>query len=228
MTTPPKNLSSAVQPSGSCAGCDGLRLSGCDINCCEGMCCYDGVYLETQEEEFLRELVAKVPELRAGLPEEFIVDGYWDGEYLGRKTAIRPVQYRNPDFPAHFTRTRCVFADSRGYCRLESFARARGLHRWAFKPAMCWMFPLDVSECGQPEAPPVSPHDDPWRTDTHPGYATITGCGRHREDGKPWREVLAVEIEYLQQAKSLPILGSPGHTVDELLNVKPDIGVADS
>jgi len=33
--------------------CGGLRLTGCDINRCEGMCCYDG-------------------------------------EYLGRKTAIRP------------------------------------------------------------------------------------------------------------------------------------------
>lgn len=204
----------------SCTGCEGLRLASCDIEQCEGMCCYDGVYLEPQEEDFLRELVAKVPQLRAGLPEEFIVDGHWEGEYLGRKTATRPEQYRSQDFPAHFTRTRCVFGDSRGYCTLESFARARGVHPWTFKPGVCWMFPLDVGDDGQLEPPPVSPQDDPWRTDDHPGYATTTGCGRHRDNGIPWREALATEIEYLQRTKSLPILGSPGHTVDELLNLK--------
>jgi len=214
--------STRTAPAGkSCAGCDGPRLAGCDITQCEGMCCYDGVYLEPQEEDFLRELVAKVPELRAHLPEEFIVDGYWDGEYLGRKTAVRPEQFRSPDFPAHFTRTRCVFGDSQGYCRLESFARARGQHPWTFKPAVCWMFPLHDSEDGRPEPPPVNPADDPWRTADYPGHTTTTYCGRHREDGRPWREALAGEIEYLQRAGSLPILGSPGHSVDELLNPRP-------
>jgi hypothetical protein len=211
----------STSPGKSCVGCEGLRLASCDINQCEGMCCYDGVYLEPQEELFLRELVSKVPALRAGLPEEFIVDGYWEGEFLGRKTATRPERYRSTDFPAHFTRTRCVFGDSRGYCTLESFARARGQHPWTFKPAVCWMFPLDADDDGQPEPPPVSPQDDPWRTDNHPGYATTTGCGRHREDGKPWREALSTEIEYLERAKSVPILGSPGHGVDELLRTKP-------
>jgi hypothetical protein len=211
----------------SCIGCEGPRLTGCDVSQCEGMCCYDGAYLEPQEEDFLRELVAKVPQLRAGLPEEFIVEGYWDGEFLGRKTAIRPAHYASPDFPAHFTRTRCVFGDSRGYCTLESFGRSRGLHPWTFKPAVCWRFPLDANEDGEPEPPPISPRDDPWRTDDYPGYATATGCGRHRESGKPWREALRAEVEYLQQAKSLPILGSPGHTVDELLNPKPEAGPAD-
>lgn len=214
--------SPSPQTGQSCTGCEQLRLGSCDVKQCEGMCCYDGVYLEPQEEAFLRELVAKVPQLRVNLPEEFIVDGVWDGEHLGRKTAIRPAQYHSPEFPAHFTRTRCVFGDAQGYCTLESFARARGVHPWTFKPAVCWMFPLDVSEDGKPEPPPVSPDDDPWRTETHPGYATATGCGRHRESGKPWREALAAEIGYLKQARTLPLLGSPGHTVDELLNRKPE------
>ena len=181
------------------------------------MCCYDGVYLEPREEAFLRELVAKVPQLREGLPEEFIVDGWWNGEYLGRKTAVRPQEYRNPEFPAHFTRTRCVFSDAQGYCRLESFARARGQHPWTFKPSVCWMFPLHDSEDGVPEPPPVDPADDPFRTETYPGHTTTTYCGRHQPGGRPWREALAAEIDYLKRAPSLPLLGSPGYTVGELL-----------
>ena len=44
--------------------CAALRLGVCDIRRCEARCCYDGVYLMEGEEAFLRELVARVPELR--------------------------------------------------------------------------------------------------------------------------------------------------------------------
>ncbi len=133
-------------------GAGTLKLSVCDIKRCEGRCCYDGVYLQPAEEEFLRELVARVPSLAANLPPEFIVDGWWAGEHLGRKTATRPVQYKAADFPAHFSRTRCVFSDDEGYCELEKFARARGQHPWTFKPTTCWMFPLQ-DEDGDPAEP---------------------------------------------------------------------------
>src|SRR5277367_4583899 len=36
-----------------------LRLCNCDVRQCEAMCCYDGAYLEPQEEQFLHELLAK-------------------------------------------------------------------------------------------------------------------------------------------------------------------------
>jgi hypothetical protein len=68
------------------------------------MCCHDGAYL---------------------LPGEFVVDGSWRGEHLGRKTATRPHDCANPDFPAHFT-------------------RGRGQHPWTFKPAACWQLPLQA------------------------------------------------------------------------------------
>jgi hypothetical protein len=191
-------------------------MQACDITRCEGRCCYDGVYLQPGEEQFLRELVAKVPELAAKVPAEFVVDGYWDGEAMGRKTATRPEQYQAADFPAHFTRTRCVFGDSQGFCELEKFARQRGQHPWTFKPTTCWMFPLE-DDNGEPVEPVRGPEDDPYRTRDYPGYASCLPCGRHEPAGQPWRQALAGEIGYYTAAPQLPLLGAPGHSVDELL-----------
>lgn len=193
-----------------------LKLSRCDLSRCEGRCCYDGVYLLPAEEQFLAELVDRLPALRARLPAEFIVDGYWNGAYFGRKTATRPHQYRSADFPAHFTRTRCVFADEAGLCELEKFARANEMHPWTFKPTTCWMFPLQ-DEDGEPAEPVTGPDDDPYRADDYAGYASCVPCGRHDPQGSSWRATLREEITYLQQARQIPLLGAPGHTVDELL-----------
>lgn len=193
-----------------------LRLSVCDVATCEGRCCYDGVYLLPAEETFLRELVERLPALAAKLPREFIVDGIWEGQLLGRKTATRPVQYRAADFPAHFTRTRCVFSDDAGFCELEKLARGRGQHPWTFKPTTCWMFPLQDDD-GEPAEPVRGPSDDPYVTESYAGYASCVPCGRHDACGRPWKQALEREIAYLRAAPGLPLLGSPGHTVDELL-----------
>jgi len=192
------------------------RLSRCDLEQCEGRCCYDGVYLLPAEEKFLRELVARVPALREAVPAEFIVDGYWGGAFFGRKTATRPHDYRSADYPAHFSRTRCVFADAKGYCELEKLARSNGMHPWSFKPTTCWMFPLQ-DEDDEPAAPVSGPEDDPYRSQDYPGYATCVPCGAHDAGGLPWREALREEIDYFTAAAQLPLLGTPGHTVDELL-----------
>jgi hypothetical protein len=197
-----------------------LRLCHCDVTRCEAMCCYDGAYLDSQEEQFLHELVAKVPQLRAALPDPYVVDGYWNGEPLGRKTATRPHEYRNPQFPAHFMRTRCVFADAIGFCTLEKFARDRGQHPWTFKPSVCWLFPMQESQ-GEAEAPVADPREDPHQAPDYPGYATVVSCGRHDPAGRPWTQALTGERAWLAQAKSLPILGSEGHSVDELLAACP-------
>jgi hypothetical protein len=197
-------------------GCEALKLSVCDVTRCEAMCCYDGVYLEPQEEAFLLELVERVPALKDRLPAQFIVEGWWEGQHLGRKTATRAHAYRNPDFPAHFARTRCVFADAQGFCELEKLARSRGQHPWTFKPATCWLFPLHEDQ-GVPEPPPVDAADDPYRQPGYPGYSTFVSCGRHDPRGRPWQEALLRESDYLTAAGSLPLLNSPGHTVRELL-----------
>jgi hypothetical protein len=196
--------------------CTKLKLSPCDVRACEARCCYDGAYIEPTEETFLIELVEQVPALKAKLPTEFIVDGFWEGKKLGRKTATRAHDYKSADFPVHFARTRCVFADEVGFCELEKLARVRGQHPWTFKPATCWLFPLH-EEGGAAVAPVSGAHDDPYRTDDYPGYSPFVPCGRHDDKGKPWREALRAELSYLQQAPALPLLGSPGHHASELL-----------
>jgi hypothetical protein len=194
----------------------GLRLKTCDVRQCEARCCYDGVYLLPAEEQFLLELVAAVPPLQARLPAQFVVDGYWDGKFAGRKTAVRSQEYLAADYPAHFARTRCVFADALGFCELEKLARSNGQHPWTYKPTTCWMFPLQ-DDAGEVAPPVRGAHDDPYHCDAYPGYATCVPCGRHDAAGQPWRMALAREIQYLEAAPQLPLLGSPGHTVSELL-----------
>jgi hypothetical protein len=203
------------------AGGGPLKLSACDVRQCEGRCCYDGVYLLPAEEQFLRELVALVPALAARLPAEFVVDGWWGGKRLGRKTATRPAEYKSPDFPAHFTRTRCVFSDEVGFCELEKFARSRNQHPWTFKPVTCWMFPLQ-DEDGEPAEPVRGPDDDPYVAPGYAGYASCVACGKHDPDGRPWRQALDREITYLESAPQLPLLGSPGHSARELLAQKSE------
>jgi hypothetical protein len=172
-----------------------LKLEVCDVRACEAMCCHDGVYLSPEEEATLHRLVERTPSLRARLPSEYVVEGSWQGEKLGRKTATRPHAYRNPDYPAHFPRTRCVFADAQGWCELEKLGRARGRHRWHYKPFTCWMFPMDDVD-GEAVPPSADAADDPYRVPDYPGYVSVVPCGRHEPSGRPWRQALVQELRF--------------------------------
>ena len=185
------------------------------------MCCHDGVYLMPGEEEFLVELLVKVPRLRRVVPEMCFVDGFWEGQPYGRKTETRPWDYANPEFPAHFTRTRCVFGDAQGYCELEKLARSLGMHPWTFKPSTCWLFPLHA-RAGEAFPPPILPMDDPYRNANYAGFVTFVPCGKHDPAGSPWRACLNPEIQALSACSTWPLLGSDGHRVEDLLrNVDP-------
>lgn len=180
----------------------GVKLKHCDLQNCESNCCYDGVYLWQGEEEKIREIVASDPDFFHGLPEEVVVDGYWDGEYEGRKTAIRPHEYQRKDVPEHFTRTRCVFCSPEHKCMLQLLAVKRGLHKWSYKPTSCWLFPLRIID-GEPAPPLASDEPDPnCLGEEFPGFANYTLCGLDREDGNPWEVSLFEEIEYWNKNKA--------------------------
>lgn len=188
-----------------------LRLKSCDIAACEAMCCHDGVYLDEGEEVRLRALVDRTPALRAKLPADYIVDAWSDGERVGRKTAVRPHAYRNPAWPAHFPRTRCVFADEAGLCELQKLGHARSQHRWHYKPFTCWMFPLGLDdETGALVPPDVDPADDPQAEPGCPGFESVTPCGRHDPQGLPWWQALADELAHYDEVRTLPDFGSVG------------------
>jgi hypothetical protein len=171
-----------------------VRLRQCDIAQCEGLCCYDGAYLEPGDEERIAAARSAYPEFFRDVPAEAIVVGQWRDQPPGRKTATRPWTYRRP-IPAHFTATRCVFAGTTGLCALETAARAHQLHPWTFKPTICYLFPLDL---GGDEPGPIPPGADPYDLGPeYPGYTTVVDCGAHHPNGRPWPEVLERELATL-------------------------------
>ena len=186
-----------------------LRLKLCDLSACEAMCCHDGVYLDEGEERRLHALVERTPALRDILPTDYVVDAVLDGELVGRKTAVRPHDYRNPQWPAHFPRTRCVFADDAGLCELQKLGLGRHGKPWHYKPFTCWMFPLgidvDTGAVVQPE-PMVNSGLQPESGDL--GFESVTPCGRHDPEGEPWYQVLSAELAHFDEASQLPDYGS--------------------
>jgi len=173
-----------------------LLLKRCELTVCEGMCCYDGVYLSDDDEWRIREALASEPEAFRSLPPSYITEGSWRGIRAGRKTEVRAHNYKNPEFPRHFTRTRCVFALEDARCSLQVLAERQGKHKWTYKPKACWMHPLRERASGL-VPPPERPEDDPDRIDdSYPGYTAYTECGRARIDGEPWTVALADEVEY--------------------------------
>ncbi len=175
----------------------------CDVRACEARCCYDGVYLQGNEERELRDLVAGEPALQACLPAEFIVDGYWDGHMLGRKTATPPSQLPEPGFPralrAHALRVR----GSGWILRTAEAGAGKRNASLGLQATTCWMFPLQDDD-GVPAAPVAGPEEDPYATETYPGYANFVPCGRHDPQGRPWREALQQEIAYLELRSAGP------------------------
>lgn len=179
-----------------------VRLRSCDLNKCEARCCYDGVYLEAGEAEKIGNIVASAPEFFNALPPGYIVDGSWgNGRVTGKKTAVRPHDFKAKDFPTHFNRTRCVFCSEDHKCSLQVLAVQRGLHKWAYKPKACWTFPMELVD-GEPAPPPARNEPDPNSLgNAYPGYAKFVPCGQDRPDGEPWEEILADEIAYWRETE---------------------------
>lgn len=169
-----------------------VRLKRCDLASCEAVCCYDGAYLDIDDEKRISTAMKHFPEFFVGVPKNPITEENWRGMGSGRKTKTRPWKYVRA-IPAHFTETRCVFGDAEGYCTLETAARTNDLHPWTFKPQVCYMFPLHEYDL---ETGPIRPGEDPLNFGKdYPGYATYIDCGKYQPDGHPWQEVLIEEIE---------------------------------
>jgi len=171
-------------------------LSRCDLNKCEARCCYDGVYLTPDDEIRIKSAIGLCADFFSFLPIFPIVESSWRDHGSGMKTSTRPWDYVSPDFPPHFSKTRCVFAISDGRCSLQIFAIQRGEHPWSYKPTACWMHPLRLGSGGL-VPPSISQDNDPDSYDDYPGYVTYTPCARLSNDA-PWREVFREEIEYYE------------------------------
>jgi len=170
-----------------------IKLKACDYRFCEARCCYDGVYLQEGEEEKIIKAVNAFPWYFDHLPNDFIVDASW-GSIKGRKTAVRYHAYSSPDYPDHFTKTRCVFAALDGACSLQRASVEAGGDKWTFKPKACRTHPLQCRHFDF-QAPPTSTGEDKFNVGvSYPGYVSYTPCGINRADGNVWVDELKDEV----------------------------------
>jgi len=179
------------------------RIKPCNLKSCKGMCCYDGVYLMDGEDDYIKSVVCKFENHFKGVVDNFIVDGEWKGVVRGKKTATKVCNNFSNDFPKHFEKTICVFAGRNGECALQNLAVNLGVHKWTFKPAACWIFPLKIVN-GEITGPPKSKCDDPDKCGDYPGFVTYTSCGMDCNDGKKYSEALKEEVEFVKKLPYLP------------------------
>jgi hypothetical protein len=174
-------------------------LAPCNLAECEGICCSDGAFLAEGEEDMIHAVVKANPAHFAYLPKDYILDGDWEGN-TGRKTAV--VEHRYRQRPAHFSDTRCCFAEADGKCGLQTLAVKKGVHKWTYKPMGCWLFPL-AWDGSRIEAPPRTRREDDNNLGPHyPGFSTFTPCGKHDEKGKVWWITLKEEVAFCKQVTS--------------------------
>ena len=173
-----------------------LKLKKCNLDECEALCCYDGVYLRDNEESLILQVIKKYPDHFINLQEEPIVYGNWMGKVKGRKTATVPYISKK-DKPKHFTDTRCIFVTSDYKCSLQVLGIKIGVHPWTFKPSACWLFPLHVIDNKIVPPPNIDEKDPNDIGIIYPGFVKYTQCGRACEDGEKWNLVLKDEINYL-------------------------------
>lgn len=193
------------------------KLKRCDIESCKGMCCYDGVYLLDGEKEYITAVVERFKDFFSFLPSDYIIDGNWKDIVTGRKTAIRVYTNVSKEFPEHFNKTLCVFADNEGKCSLQKLAFTLNIHKWTFKPVGCWMHPLRIYN-GKIIPPPKEQKDDPdYFDESYPGYLTYTSCGKYRSDGEMYDKVLNEEIEFIQKIPMIPYWPNLDKNIDEII-----------
>lgn len=181
-----------------------MLLKPCTLERCRATCCYDGVYLSTEEAEGVLGLVrdnrARFEEFGLNLPDEVVVMARGGS---ARKTATRSAEDGElaDDFPAHFEKTRCVFLDKLGRCGIQRMNMEDGVHPWRDKPLTCWIHPIVILPPNRERSGSlitlVSAENDPQKTQGYPGFASCTHCGRAETQGSPAYVVLNAELQAL-------------------------------
>ncbi len=179
----------------------GISLRQCTMESCCGMCCYDGVCLDEDEEHYIGAIVDAHPVFfkEMGITRE---KAFEDAHFLGtecRKTATR--KYKHPEhvnFPKHFENTKCIFRFDDGRCSLQTLAMEHGEHPWAYKPPSCWLHPISLERENKTVLWLPQKDTDLVVEKGYPGYAPYTRCGEDcGAEGMPGYEALKPELETL-------------------------------
>ncbi|MEQ8819842.1 MAG: hypothetical protein RLY93_06325 [Sumerlaeia bacterium] len=175
-------------------------LSVCTMEGCQGMCCYDGVCLDEDEERYIAAVVRAHPKHfeEVGVTPE---NAFEDALFLDvetRKTATKPCTYKKRvGFPEHFEKASCVFRHKDGRCSLQGLAMEHGEHPWAYKPMSCWLHPISLERDGRTIIWLPRIETDHLREEGYPGYAPYTHCGRECAGGVPAYKALKDELKTL-------------------------------
>jgi hypothetical protein len=176
------------------------HISRCELSSCRGMCCYDGVYVDSGTADTLQQIAqARTEEFHdfgVTLPSIVVTEGVWRDQSTGLKTATKFNDFSSKvgDFPDHFDDTSCVFRCDDGKCSLQTLGMKDAKYRWFYKPLTCWLHPISVS----PER--ITVYDektDPYRFPDYDGFLSRTFCGRTVPLGRPAYVVLRPELEFL-------------------------------
>jgi hypothetical protein len=145
----------------------------CDIDKCGGGCCHSGVYADVEEYEMIlrhKDQIAKAMDET----QDTDPSTWFDGEYIddtdfpsGRATGT---QVHERDGGISGFDEGCVFLDKRHFCSIQVAAANEGLHRWAWKPMYCILFPITVVEG-------VITYDDSHSEDLH--HCGPKGAGQY-------------------------------------------------
>ena len=177
-------------------------LRQCELRQCKGMCCYDGVYVNEEEEEVIGSVWRKNREFFSSTgvscESEPIIETEWNGK-KGRKTLVksRVLSQIVDNFPTHFNNTACVFLTTEGYCSLQLLGVMQGKHKWYYKPLTCSLHPIFVSLLNKRVFLPTD-ETDPHNSEGYPGYTSKTRCGKICSEGPLATESLAEELQYLK------------------------------
>jgi len=197
------------------------RVKPCELASCKATCCYDGVYLGSEEVEMVKVLVEREAEKgtwdRYGLEAKdgspLSVGNILTTSETGRdKTSVRKAKTGElaEAFPTHFNQTRCIFLDSLGRCGFQRLAMEEGVHPWFYKPLTCWIHPLalDPPETRGSRAKLTLYNDqtDPHVEKDYPGFCSHTPCGKVNQNGIPAKESLKEELIYLSKISERDLL----------------------
>ena len=111
-----------------------------EFNCkCNGECCKFGVYTDKFESEKILSIAEKLVHYMDETQNPDVNSWFEDA-------------IEDADFESGFAvgtqiiNDKCTFLDKNGLCVLQRLAVDEGLHKWAYKPVYCILFPLTVWE----------------------------------------------------------------------------------
>lgn len=105
--------------------------------CVGGECCNYGVYTDFKEQQQILSIKEEIIQIMDESQSRNVDDWFEEPE-------------RDEDFDSgiavgtNIINDKCAFLDKHGLCTLQKLALSKGLHKWAYKPIFCVLFPLTV------------------------------------------------------------------------------------